>query len=863
MHAISLQSLSSPTQKNMKRLITFALFLPSILFAQAPSFTPHGSGGGGYMYDPAINPHNNQQIYINCDMAGVYRTENGGETWQIQHYNQLVSQVKGQVQFTSNPTIQYTLSRSLTNTADPLFRGEPKKSIDGGLTWQAMTDPSSTGIHRLLADPNSTQRLLMSEYDRLFFSNDGGESYTEVYNPGDGMMWLGGAFWDGQDIYVGTGKGLLVSHDSGQTFAIENIPGLPDGAGIYHLNGASQNGLLRLFAVTAQAADLFAWMNVIDLESSFIGISRLDYATSSAWIDAQGNIGNNFRIQWVDLSNQNTQIVWVAAGNEMDTPHLFKSTDGGQSWENTFFPSGNENVSTGWGGDGGPFNYYYAGAPLGLDVSDNNPEIVVFTDGYSHITTNGGLTWKALYVNTATMNPVGGAAPVSKYYQSSGLDVTTGHHMLFLSADEIFGGCTDIGNQYSIDGGNTWSFERNVFFPWGNVSNPNWYIILQHPQNQNELYAGVSELNDMYMPYRIRDTDIEGAKGMVLHTIDKGIHWDTLHLFGHPVVWLAIDPQNTQRLFASVVHQNDGGIYRSEDGGQNWLKLTFPTRTEGHPYNIRILNDGTMTVSFSARALEDGVTLTPSSGVFYSTDGGNTWEDRTIPQMMYFTKDLIIDPNDISQNTWYATVWGRFTTFPGPNNQGNGGLYRTNDRGLTWERVFVHERTESATIFPSNPNVMYVSVELEGLFFTKSLTSAAPNFEKLDNFPFPRPKRVFFNPYTTGEIWVTTMGGGLWRGNDILSATNETIQNQYLINITPNPACNQMHVSSNLFGAQNETTIVVYDIMGRVVIKSTFDKSTAPQKHILDTTLLPNGTYYIQCSNGHQTIATTCIKRCD
>ena len=147
--------------------LLFAFLCPLYAFAQAypQHFTPLGIGGGGYMYSPSINPHNPDDIFLNCDMGGVYRSPDGGRHWQMQHYQQLVSQVKGKIQFTADPSVCYVCRRSLTNTDDPLFRGELAKSTDGGLSWQALPDPTGSGVHRLEVDPNSTQRLLLNEYN--------------------------------------------------------------------------------------------------------------------------------------------------------------------------------------------------------------------------------------------------------------------------------------------------------------------------------------------------------------------------------------------------------------------------------------------------------------------------------------------------------------------------------------------------------------------------------------------------------------------------------------------------------------------------------------------------------------------------
>jgi hypothetical protein len=46
-----------------------------------------------------------------------------------------------------------------------------------------------------------------------------------------------------------------------------------------------------------------------------------------------------------------------------------------------------------------------------------------------------------------------------------------------------------------------------------------------------------------------------------------------------------------------------------------------------------------------------------SSGVFVSIDGGASWTDRSVPNMQCWTKDLVVDPFDTSQNTWFAGVY--------------------------------------------------------------------------------------------------------------------------------------------------------------------------------------------------------------
>lgn len=743
----------------------YFFFLPAILIAQQPYpklFLPKGFGGGGYMYAPSISTHDPNLIALNCDMGGIYYSQNTGQNWTMIPNQMLVGTVKGKIQFTQKPNILYTVRRSTTNLSDPLFRGELAKSTDGGVTWKSMPDPTSSGVHRLEVDPNSTDRLILNEYNQLFFSNNGGMSWTSVFKPNNEKVWLGGVFWDNQNIYVGTDHGLLISKNGGLSFTIEKHNGLPDGTGIYNLAGAKSDTTIRLFCIPALSSDLYAWYDPLNLKGNLKGAFRMDYSTSAIWTNTRGNIPADIEIAWIDLAKNNTQIIWADGQKTNDYPQVFKSTDGGQTWTNTLQLVDNQNITTGWAGKDGAFWLFHTGAALGFDVSDTDPNMVIRTHGQGEITTDGGTSWRSIYVHPDFQNAAGQPTPINKQYKSSGLDVTTSHHLFWKNSKEMFLSNTDVGMTYSPDSGETWNFSRNTFESYGTVANNNWYRILQRSDNQ-QFVAAVCQINDLYLGYRIADKDIEGG-GLILHSTNGGITFDTLHNFGHPVVWLELNKSNPSQMWASVVNNINGGIFYSQNSGETWTKLPAPPRTEGHPYNIISLADGSLVVTFSARALPDGVTLTESSGVFYSTDKGNSWQDRSDKAMRFYTKDLVVDQHDPSGNTWYATVWGRFTIFSGANNAGNGGLYKTINRGQTWTRIFANENAESFTIHPLKPNTAYLTVENNGLYFTQNLNATIPVFEKVTTFPWWRPKRVFFNPENACEVWVTTMGGGLWKG---------------------------------------------------------------------------------------------------
>src|SRR5262249_4454022 len=123
-------------------------------------------------------------------------------------------------------------------------------------------------------------------------------------------------------------------------------------------------------------------------------------------------------------------------------------------------------------------------------------------------------------------------------------------------------------------------------------------------------------------------------------------------------------------------------------------------------------------------------------------------------------KDLVVDPYDATQSTWYAAV---FSGWGGPPNR-LGGLYRTIDRGMSWTRLTDPDRmlaVESVTFSPTDPEVGFVTTETQGLGYSTNIRSTSPTFLLVDNYPFMHPERVFFNPYNPNEIWITSFGTGL------------------------------------------------------------------------------------------------------
>jgi hypothetical protein len=312
---------------------------------------------------------------------------------------------------------------------------------------------------------------------------------------------------------------------------------------------------------------------------------------------------------------------------------------------------------------------------------------------------------------------------------------------------------------------------------------------------------------------------------MIVYSSDKGSSWQTLHVFNHPVFWIVLDPFNQERMYASVVHfggtqgSQAGGVYMTNNLGNlsssSWSKLPNPPRTEGHPASLIVLNDGKLLCTFSGRRNAQG-SFTASSGVFIYDPGSASWSDVSDPGMYYWTKDIIVDPNDPDQNTWFVGV---FSGWGGAPN-GLGGLYRSTDRGAHWTKLTgsQFDRVTSLTFDPQNPNQAYLTSETQGLWKSDNIGDAIPTWLLVESYPFRQPERVFFNPYNQDELWVTSFGNGMKVGNlNGTSLQEESALYHDDIRIYPVPNDGSFSLFTRKPLVKGE--LVISDLSGRVVMQ--------------------------------------------
>lgn len=815
-----------------------ALFLLSILLsvllkAQLPSsFTSKGPGGGGALFSPSVDPANSISCYVACDMGELFLTNDFGQTYDQVDFRQVQGGRNSRVAFTSNTLIRYSVSYSNNSVV-------PVKSTDGGLTWNVVSgnpDPSEE-CFGIWADPYGTNNLLIAYYGSLWSSQDGGNSFVNVYttqNSSNGVL-VAGVFFDGTDIFIGTNEGLLVSHNNGQTFVRDTSPGFPSGQAMYSFAGARHGSMIRFFALLGDSASIYVGLGGSDYWNFMRSVYRMDYQSGgSVWVSSMsGIVPSQDWLMFAAMSLNSVDTAYLAGSSSTSEPNVMRTVNGGQSWQHVFITTGNQNISTGWCGSGGDRGWGYAECPFGFAVAPFNARNVVMTDyGFVHKTTDAGDSWSQGYVSVSDQHPAGTSTPPNQSYHSCGLENTSSWDIHWSSASKMFSGYSDIRGVRSVDAGDSWSFNYT-----GHTQNSMYKIVKNIASST--LYAATSSVHDIYQSTHLQDATLDAgsAAGKVIYSTDDGASWQTLHDFGHPVFTIARDPNNANRLYAGVVNhtQNAGGLWVSQNiqqgSGSTWTQLSAPGRTEGHPHSIVVLNDGTVLCTYTGRRNSSGA-FTQSSGVFIYNPGLQVWSDKSDAGMFYWTRDICIDPADVNQNTWFVSV---FSGWGGAPN-GKGGLYRTTDRGTTWTKISNLDRVASCTFNPANPDQVFICTEGDGLWTSTDIHAASPTFQAVSNYPFYYPWKVFFNPYNSSEMWVTSFGNGmkvaslLPTGIDFHAALTDEFS------VSPNPSIGKFRivVPKNEFIQE----VAVYDLNSKLIYR----KSEVPPS---DLTSLPDGIYII------------------
>lgn len=232
----------------------------------------------------------------------------------------------------------------------------------------------------------------------------------------------------------------------------------------------------------------------------------------------------------------------------------------------------------------------------------------------------------------------------------------------------------------SDDYGKTWTEPEayGVKFPEGTDSSVKqiWQIAPGHPGEPDTLYCGVEP-------------------AALFKSTDAGESWSLVQgLYDHPhrAQWMPgggglclhtilPDPSNPKRLFVAI---STGGVYRTDDGGENWQPRNNGVRAEFLPPDQRFPEWGQCVHKIVSHPLSpQRMFLQNHWGLYRSDDGGDSWNDvaNGVPSDFGFAME--VDPNDANNVFIIPLESDEFRCTP----EGKMRVYRTRNDGQSWEAL--------------------------------------------------------------------------------------------------------------------------------------------------------------------------------
>lgn len=613
---------------------------------------------GGRTVSVAGIPGNPNVYYFGSVGGGVWKTTNGGITWNPIFDSQNVASIGAIALAPSDPNTIYV------GTGEPDLRSDLStgngmyKSTDAGATWQHIGLEDSRQIARIAVDPQNPSIVLVAalwhaygpnEQRGVFKSSDGGQTWKKVLfsdsetgavdltaDP-DNSHTLYTVMWHAQrppwsQYPPDNGRGTIYrSTDEGESWTKLTSSGLPSGdwgrVGIRSAAGASGK---RLYAL------------IDHKDTKLAGFYRSDDAGAS-W----SRIGTDSRILgrlWyfgeIDVDPKNPDVVYLP------NVSIYRTSDGGKQWEA---------IKGAPGGDD-----YHA-----LWIDPTNPQrMITGSDQGATISVDGGKSWGSWYNQ-----------PTAQFYH-----VITDNEFPY----HIYGSQQDSGTVAIASRSD-----------YGSISFRNWYsigagesgYIAPDPTDANTVYGG-----DPYGPV-LRFDRVTGQSQDVsplpMQAFGSDISQRKLRAtWTSPIV---ISPRDPKTVYFGAQY-----LLRSTDHGMSWRKispdLTGASETDGNsgseisfsPKDPRIIKAHTSGVIYTIAPspVDENLIWTGSdTGRIYITrDGGRTWNQVMAP-LSPWSKISLIEVGHFDAGTAYAAIDRHRLDDMFPL------IYRTRDYGKTWTKI--------------------------------------------------------------------------------------------------------------------------------------------------------------------------------
>lgn len=448
---------------------------------------------------------------------------------------------------------------------------------------------------------------------------------------------------------------------------------------------------------------------------------------------------------------------------------VWKTTDAGRTWVPIFDDQPTGSIGQIAVAPSNP-KVIYVGSGEGLQRPD------LSTGDGMYRTSDGGKTWTHLGLRNGQ--------------QISGLAVDEKNENRVFAAvlGHPYGPNEERGLYRTLDGGKTW---KKVL---GKDENTGAVTVAIDPKNSKVVYCALWEARQG--PWE--NGAWQGPGSGLFKSIDGGDTWKQL-VSGLPTVeqglgriGISISRSNPKRIYAIVDAPSIGGIYRSDNAGEDWVRVNSESRLWGRgsdfaeircdPKNANIVYVGNTS---TYRSNDGGETFVCIKGSPGGDDYHTIWINPKHPENILLAADqgaTISVNGGETWSSWYNQPTAQFyhvitdnqmpyRVYGGQQESGSAGVLSRGRNGhITFRDWVTVGADEYAYVAPDplNPNLIYGGKMSRFHLDTGQVDSVGPDRQKL-GLRFLRTSPLIFSPVDKKTLFLgaqkllkTTDGGGNW-----------------------------------------------------------------------------------------------------
>jgi photosystem II stability/assembly factor-like uncharacterized protein len=638
---------------------------------------------GGRIDDFAVVESDPDIVYIGVASGGVWKTTNGGTTWEPIFDRQSVSSIGDVTLAPSDPSIVWVGTGEPNNRQSSSWGNGVYKSTDAGKTWTNMGLADSQHIGRIAIHPTNPDIVYVAALGHLWGPN----KERGVHKTSDG-----GKTW-AQSLYINEDTGAVDIAMDPQSPDTLYAAAYERRRTVYGFNGGGPDG--GLYKTTDGGA---TWKKLTKGlpyaeggDVGRIGVSVYRRNPNIVYAIVQHAKGGVFRSEdkgesWTRMSDTNprasyySQVV-IDPNNDlriwvMGAP-MYYSEDGGKTFVT--------NRVTRIHGD------YHA---MWINPKNSN-HMIAGTDGGIHWSHDAGRTWE--FVNTVALG---------QFYEL-GVDMRKPYW--------ICGGLQDNGSWCGPSA--TPSLQGITNEGWFRVAGGDGFYVQVDPADAATVYAEAQDGN-------VLRRDLRTDEARVIRPEPKEGEPRYRFQWNSPI---AISAHNH-----NTIYYGGNFLFKSTDRGDTWTKLGGDLTTGVDRAKLSILgrvpdkdtlsrHDGVQEYPCITTISESPLTTavlwvgTDDGNLQVTRDGGQTWKNvaEKVPGVPKGTYVSRVVASRYAEGTAYVTFDGH------RSNDFNVYVFITADYGETWKAISGGLSAKDGTAHvirehPRNSNLLFLGTEFGG-----------------------------------------------------------------------------------------------------------------------------------------------------